>query len=288
MAQTLPTITLLGPIALRIGDKRQKLPFAGRTRQLFTYLAGHANSGVRRDCLQDEIWPGVDASRAGSGLNTAVWRIKNALAAYHGITLTTIDDIVRLTVEAPARVDVQDLSRAVERAALSASGGKLTKEAHIDLLTGVSTCRGPFLDGCSEHWVLPLRERFTALRVRALTLLMHDCAARRQYEAALGHGQSILALDMLREGTQREVMWLYALNGQRAQAVRQFHMLTQLLEAELGIEPMPETIALFKKIVEARDSVFRMTQAGARDGSLKIAVADAVCPELVGAAPGSV
>ena len=283
MAQTLPMITLLGPIALRVGDRRQKLPFAGRTRQLFTYLAGHANSGVRRDCLLDEIWPGIDAARASSGMNTAVWRIKNGLAGYDGVTLSNIDDVLRLSVELPARIDVQDLLEAVEFATLSKADGKLTPKSQSDLLAGVSTCRGPFLDGCSEHWVLPLRERFTALQVRALTLLMHDCAARGQYEAALAHGQAILALDMLREGTQREVMWLFALNGQRAQAVRQFQSLAQLLKGELGIDPMPETVALFTKIIEARDSVFRMTLAGARDGSLKVSVADAVCSEQVGA-----
>ena len=72
MTENQPTMTLLGPLALRLGPARQKLPFAGHTKQLFVYLAGHANLGIRRETLLDELWSDVAPARAQSGLNTAI------------------------------------------------------------------------------------------------------------------------------------------------------------------------------------------------------------------------
>jgi DNA-binding SARP family transcriptional activator len=43
-------------------------------------------------------------------------------------------------------------------------------------------------------------------------------------------------------------MWLYVLNGQRAQAIRQYKDYCALLKNELDIDPMPETLALYKHI----------------------------------------
>jgi DNA-binding SARP family transcriptional activator len=59
----------------------------------------------------------------------------------------------------------------------------------------------------------------------------------------------LLAADPARETTQCEMMWLYVLNGQRAQAVRQFQDYRSWLRCELDIEPMPETKALYAHIL---------------------------------------
>lgn len=274
MTQDLPSLTLLGPLALRIGAERQKLPFAGRTRRLFVFLAGHANCAVRRDTLIDELWTDTIPPRAQSGLNTALWRVKQGLRPFAGFAVQSIDDLVRLDVTEPARIDSDQLEQAL--AALS-GGARLGEVEYVRLLTSVKLCRGPFLDGCSDHWVLPLRERFAALHIRALTLLMRDRAARGDFDSALDHGRAILALDGLREGTQREVIWLYALNGQRAQAILQFKALTRLLREELGIGPMPETIALYEKIARAEDSVLRLAETALKGGRLEPSMVPAVC-----------
>ena len=112
----------------------------------------------------------------------------------------------------------------------------------------VRECHGDFLDGCSEHWILPLREHFGSIYIRALNFLMRDEAARNNYENALDYGREILAIDPFREGTQREVMWLYAMNGQRARAIQQFNALKSLLDQELGLEPTSDTRELLENI----------------------------------------
>jgi DNA-binding SARP family transcriptional activator len=77
---------------------------------------------------------------------------------------------------------------------------------------------------------------------------MHWLGQQRRYEDALDIGRRLLAADPARETAQCEVMWLYVLNGQRAQALRQFQEFRCWLKRELDIEPMPETRALYDHI----------------------------------------
>ena len=80
--------------------------------------------------------------------------------------------------------------------------------------------------------------------MRGLSILLRDCAARRDYEEALGYGRRILAADPFREQVQCEVMWLYVLNGQRPQALRQFETYRRQIAREMNVAPMAETRAL--------------------------------------------
>lgn len=248
-------LTLMGPPALRREQRRQRLPFAGATRRLFLLLAAHANRALRRELALDTVWPDEPVGRANSALNTAVWRIRGVTADFPGVEVEVIDDTLRLAVQPPARVDAHELETSVKAAVSQHHGGGLTEETRARLQAALEDCRGTFLEGCAEHWVLPLRERYAALHIQAISFLLRDAAAQGDYETALHYGRWIIELDPFREGTQREVMWLYALSGQRARAIRQYHDLQAMLQRELAIAPMPETQFLYRRIVEARHSL---------------------------------
>jgi DNA-binding SARP family transcriptional activator len=78
---------------------------------------------------------------------------------------------------------------------------------------------------------------------------MRAAAIQRRYESALEFGRRILAMDVLRESVQRDVMLLLVLNGQRAEAIRNYQRFIVVLRSELDIEPMPETTRLHNEIV---------------------------------------
>ena len=81
-----------------------------------------------------------------------------------------------------------------------------------------------------------------------LEKLAQGLAGRQQWEAAIGHARRWLALDPLHEPAHRLLMQLHAWAGDRAAAVRQYQECVKVLQAELGIEPEPETTALFEAI----------------------------------------
>ena len=82
----------------------------------------------------------------------------------------------------------------------------------------------------------------------ALERLAQGLAGRQQWEAAIGHARRWLALDPLNEPAHRLLMQLYAWAGDRAAAARQYQECVKVLQAELGIEPEPETTALLEAI----------------------------------------
>ena len=73
---------------------------------------------------------------------------------------------------------------------------------------------------------------------------------RREYREAIAFAQRILQDDPLREDVQRELIKLFALDLQPAEALLQYHRCEEVLRSELGIEPMPETQTLFRHLMQ--------------------------------------
>jgi len=63
------------------------------------------------------------------------------------------------------------------------------------------------------------------------------------------YGQKILQVDPLREQVHRELIQLHSENGQRSLAVQQYEFCRQVLHEDLGIEPMAETQAAYRRIM---------------------------------------
>ncbi|MGR3634412.1 MAG: AfsR/SARP family transcriptional regulator [Shimia sp.] len=239
-------VSLMGPPAIRIDGERQQLAIHGQTRALFYMLSAHANRGIRRARLAEALWPDTTEKKANSALNTAVWRINKVLMHFEGASVTTHDGIIKLNLLSPAVVDVVALEAAVEMAEKGDGTTTAALENHLAQIVG--TCRGPFMDGLTCDWALPLREKYHEVWVQALHYLMAFATARSEFGKALTWGRAIIAADPFRETIQREVMHLYALNGQRAKAIQHYLALKKLLKDELDIAPLPETAALAEKL----------------------------------------
>ena len=114
--------------------------------------------------------------------------------------------------------------------------------------------RGDFLEGfyvdsqAFEQWALLQRER---LRFRAMeTLDAHITIylSQRDFAAGITHATRLLHIDPLREKTHRQLMELLAFSGEREAAMAQFHTCQRILETEIGVQPTPETLALYERI----------------------------------------
>ena len=77
---------------------------------------------------------------------------------------------------------------------------------------------------------------------------MRDWATNGELELAINIGRRVLATDPYRESLQREVMSLLVHDGRRAEALRAYNRLKDLLQDELSIDPMPDTTALYENI----------------------------------------
>ncbi|HZJ72361.1 MAG TPA: BTAD domain-containing putative transcriptional regulator, partial [Planctomycetota bacterium] len=151
-------------------------------------------------------------------------------------------DTIALSPEA-VEVDVVQFERAA------------TGNDHAELARAATLYRGEFLAGLAareaafEEWLLVQRERLAELALGALArLLAHERKAGR-LDAAVQVGLKLLALDPLQEPAHRALMQLYVDLGRRAAALRQYETCVGLLQRDLGVEPEPETRALYQAIV---------------------------------------
>lgn len=233
---------LFGSFDVGRADASATIPLGAHARQLFSFLLSFPNQNHRRERLADLFWPELDAERARHTLNTALWRIRRVLQVLPecpGVALVSGHRDVRLGLADEDHVDVHRFVRLAESEATETVAG---------LQAAVQLYRGPYLDGDDNDWIVPCRERFHCLYVRALNDLLRRHAREGRLEEALDCGRRILAADPLREHVQREVMLLYVLNGQSARALRQFARCADLLREECGVEPMPETVELVERI----------------------------------------
>ena len=113
-----------------------------------------------------------------------------------------------------------------------------------DFLAGFTLADAVEFDAWQTFQTESLRLELAA----ALEKLAQGLAGRRQWEAALGHARRWLALDPLHEPAHRLLIQLHAWAGERGAAVRQYQECVKVLQEELGIEPEPETTALFEAI----------------------------------------
>ncbi|MFY9569772.1 MAG: bacterial transcriptional activator domain-containing protein, partial [Blastocatellia bacterium] len=70
-----------------------------------------------------------------------------------------------------------------------------------------------------------------------------------QYEQSVKYCRMILNRDAYREDIHRQLMDSYTLLGNRAAVREQYEALKSLLREELGVDPLPETVATYKRLV---------------------------------------
>jgi DNA-binding SARP family transcriptional activator len=275
-------ICLFGGAQVSWGDGRQLVRLSRPSQVLLGFLVVNRHRTHQREVLASILWDEVDEARARHRINTALWRLRRALAApdaprdacivsepgggvgfnEHACRLLDVamfeDTIAKVTRAAPGAAD-QAAVAAVQRA--------------LDLYAG------DLLPGCYDEWVMPERRRLETLFVGALEWLMRDQERRGLLESGIGAGLRLLRQDPLREDVHRYVMRLYASAGQRQLAIRQYDYCRDLLASELDISPMPETEALHQQILRANGGATAALDVPDDQGRL-MAILQAVTDQL--------
>ena len=115
----------------------------------------------------------------------------------------------------------------------------------------VSMYRGPFLAGIVlktnpefDNWLTEEQRRLERTYLDTLDRLVE--AYSHQPETAIRFAEQYLAVDELAEDIHRSLITLFAANGNRSAALRQYETCVRVLERELGVSPLPETRAAYE------------------------------------------
>jgi DNA-binding SARP family transcriptional activator len=198
-----------------------------KTAALFAYLA--LEGPTSRSKLAGLLWPDSSEDAARSSLRQRLYRLRGSV----GTDLVVSDEPLRLdpTLEVDA-VRFESLVFTNEYArALELEDGLLV---------------GNDYDDCPDlsEWVLAARERLEGIRREALAAQANRLEAAGDYAAALSAAERLLVRDPISEDAHRRVMRLHYLAGDRPAAIRAFEHCRAVLETQLGVTPLPETLTL--------------------------------------------
>ena len=205
---TMLELSLLGSAQMRLSGQALHL----KTRKALVLVALLALEGAAsRDRLAALFW--ADAANAKNSLRNALSHLREAVGAH----LAADRLVVRLTVDT---CDALAVLRGDEAAALEYGG---------DLLDGLELPDAPE----AEEWLALMRQRVRSAAIRTLERLGTVAALER-----------LIELDVLNESAQRSLIATLAAAGQRERALEVFERFKTRLQSELGVAPIPETLAL--------------------------------------------
>lgn len=228
----MPQLRLLGPVQLLVDGAA--LPLAIRkTQALLLLLAREGPSGRERLCAW--LWPALDEPTGRRNLRREIARLREAA----GSALLVADgDRLRLA-------DEVQVDHAAFLAALQAGQPD----------TALALWRGPLADGLRlddaapfEDWLARQRAQVQAQYAQALEASAAASEAAGRLPQALQRVMQLLDEDALQEQRHRDAMRLLAATGRREAALQQFDRCRALLQHELGLAPMAETVALWRQL----------------------------------------
>ena len=154
--------------------------------------------------------------------------------------------------EASVWIDVAEAERLLD----SARSADLATAVNL-YRKGLELMPGPFLAEFPGHgsWCDRERERLEARFTDAALRLVRLLLADGQAEEAVGWAERLVARDPCAEEGYRQLMEARLALGDRSQALKAYDRCAAALEAELGVEPMPETRALKDRILAATPPV---------------------------------
>ncbi|HZO94225.1 MAG TPA: BTAD domain-containing putative transcriptional regulator [Candidatus Baltobacteraceae bacterium] len=200
-------------------------------RALIALLAAHHDTPLPRAWVAATLWPDTTEEEARANLRRHLHLLAKALPGSDEAYVHVTKETVRWSPAAPIDVDAILFDRAL------AEGRWADAAAHY---------AGPFLSDAYEEWVEPVRERYAAEAIRALTHAVDEARARGERDLALAHAERLLAIDPWREEAVRDVIALRAACGDRAGASHAFHSFAERVRAQLGAEPDGATVAAYR------------------------------------------
>lgn len=241
---------VLGGQALKIGV-RVPIGLGRSSWQVIAYLLTRRDARASRDELAEILWADHDGAHARRCFSTALWRLHRAIGEVAKPLVIADSEQIALNWDAPLWVDCLAMAHRIEP--LLKTAPEAVGPGHIrHLRQAVQLYRGPFFTAIDDEWAWIERQRLRNLYCEALLKLAFAYAASGEWQRSIQWAAQLNREEPLREDVHRLLIEAYRQTGNRAKAVAQYRLCEAVLRDELGVEPMPETQALFNEMVASR------------------------------------
>ena len=235
-------LALLGGFDVRVGEGPPLALGPRKSRALLAYLAVAGSRPQPREALAALLWGDVPEEQSRQSLRKALWGVRQALAGATPPPLTTSNEAVTLVPETADVLEFQALARGAHpeawRSALQLYRGDLLEGFRLD-------------EPAFEEWLTAQRVRLRQIALEMLDRLLAHEMKEGRVGAAGEVAARILLLNPVHETAHRSLMRLYARQGRRDEALRQYRVCADALWRELRAKPESETDRAYREILAA-------------------------------------
>lgn len=231
----------------------------GKGMAILKYLASQPRQPIRRDVLLEGLWPQVDPNLSNNRLKVALHHLRQSwgsatLEISSANYIIFRDGCYGFNPHLTVWTDVEAFEQAWQTGARLERAGALAQAIPF-YRQAQEFYRGDFLEADRfEEWTLVRREALKDIYLTILDTLSHYWLQRSDFGQAIGGWQEILAKDPWREDVYRHLMSACAASGQRGLALHWYDRCVQILQAQLGLDPESETLALYQQIRHGAES----------------------------------
>jgi len=235
---------VLGPLAARRTDAEDLVLGGLRQRAVLARLAIAGGETVPVDRIVDDLWDGEPPPSGVSNLQSYVSNLRRILREGDHVLIERSGGGYRLEVEA---VDL--VAQRFESLVAGAAGQPAaTRIAALD--EALALWRGPALvEFADQAWAEAEASRLDELRLSAVEARFQAMLDAGQHAMAVPDLEAAVAEHPLRE--QRTALLVLALyrSGRQADALRAYERTRAHLAEELGLDPVPELVALADRVL---------------------------------------
>ncbi|MEO8527810.1 MAG: BTAD domain-containing putative transcriptional regulator [Pseudolysinimonas sp.] len=246
-----PRVCILGGVAIESESDRldSGIVTSVRSRRILAALVDNS-AGLSARRLAERIWADPPPTWP-SALRGAIASLRAALESIgldgSQLIATTANGWALATA---VTSDLRDSELAVERAEVAVAAG--TASAGLAVQGALqSLLRGEILGDDDAEWLDGLRERRRVCIERCRHLIADAALASGRAELALAQVDALLAISAVDETAHRIRIHARHSRGDRAGAIEAFELCRSALAENLGIDPSPETVAVYLDVLQS-------------------------------------
>ena len=219
---------------------------------LLKLLVTHRGEAVHRERVIECLWPDADERRGRERLKVTTYYLRQQMrtAGVRGDVVTVADATFALKRDA-VWLDCEVFESLFNEGRLLEQRGR-PKDAIVCFEKAERLYKGDYLpeeryaDWCAEE-----RERLREIYFDVLGHMVDGYLEGGDHERAVQFCRLALSREPCRESFHRTLMICLLRLGQCDRAIAHYQRCRQVLKAELGVEPAPETERLYREIVAA-------------------------------------
>jgi len=221
-----------------------------KARQLFQLLLTMRGNWIQREQICAWLWPEADLEAAERQFKVTLNTLNTALEPHRPPRVPPF--FIRRQGLAYSFAPSFGVWIHVDEFELRASGALTSTDpdfARRSAQAALQLYRGDYLaEALYDPWTIEERERLLARYLATAIAYAEQLSTEGRHNEAIQIAEQVLRRDRCYEEAYQLLMRAHARAGSRSQAMRSYTRCVQALREELGIEPLPETEALYRRI----------------------------------------